>query len=75
MDGNFVPRYGLFPEILKSIKKNKDCPKVTTHMMVQNPEDYIELFADYGSDYYNFHLESTKHPHRIIKKIQSALYL
>ena len=72
MDGSFVPRYGLYPEILKSIKNNKNCPKVTTHMMVQNPEDYIELFADNGSDYYNFHLESTKHPHRIIKKIQSS---
>ena len=42
MDGHFVPRYGLYPEILKEIKKKKNCPEVDVHMMVSNPEDYIE---------------------------------
>lgn len=72
MDGSFVPRYGLYPEILRSIKENKNCPEVTVHMMVKNPEDYIELFSLYGANYYNFHIEATQHPHRIIKKIQKS---
>lgn len=69
MDGHFVPRYGLYPEILTKIKRMKNCPPVDVHMMVANPEDYIELYANAGADYFNFHIESSNHPHRIIKKI------
>lgn len=72
MDGHFVPRYGLYPEILKEIKKEKNCPLVDVHMMVSNPEDYINLYAEAGADYYNFHIESCNHAHRIIKKIKST---
>lgn len=72
MDGHFVPRYGLYPEILKKIKTMDNCPAVDVHMMVSNPEDYIELYADAGADYYNFHYESCNHAHRIIKKIKAA---
>lgn len=72
MDGHFVPRYGLYPEILKEIKKKKNCPAVDVHMMVSNPEDYIELYANAGADYFNFHIESSNHSHRIIKKIKAA---
>ena len=72
MDGNFVPRYGLYPEILKRIKLSNKCPEVDVHMMVNNPEDYIELYSDAGADYYCFHIESTNHPHRIIKKVLNS---
>ena len=72
MDGHFVPRYGLYPEILTKIKKIENCPAVDVHMMVSNPEDYIELFANAGADYFNFHIESCNHSHRIIKKIIAA---
>jgi len=72
MDGHFVPRYGLYPEILKAIKKEKNCPSVDVHMMVSNPEQYIDLYAAAGADYYNFHIESCNHSHRIIKKIKAA---
>lgn len=41
-------------------------------MMVDNPEDYITDFKNAGADYYCFHLEATKHAHRIIKKIELA---
>jgi ribulose-phosphate 3-epimerase len=69
MDGQFVPRYGLYPEILISLKKKCDIP-VDVHMMVENPEDFIEDFKNAGAEYYNFHIESTYHAHRIIKKIE-----
>lgn len=69
MDGDFVPRYGLYPEILKKMKEYKNCPQVDVHMMVSNPEDYIDVFADAGADYFNFHIEASNHSHRIIKKI------
>jgi ribulose-phosphate 3-epimerase len=71
MDGQFVPRYGLYPEILTSLKKQTNIP-VDVHMMVNNPEDFIEDFKIAGADYYNFHIESTSHAHRLVKKIQNA---
>ena len=71
MDGQFVPRYGLYPEILTYLKKQTDIP-VDVHMMVDNPEDYIEDFKNAGATYYNFHIEATNHAHRIVKKIGNA---
>lgn len=72
MDGNFVPRYGLYPEILKKLRDDGLKIPIDVHMMVENPEDYINLFAEAGANYYNFHIEASKHPHRIIKKIIAA---
>ena len=69
MDGSFVPRYGLYPEILSYLKTKSSIP-VDVHMMVDNPEDYIEVFKQAGADYYNVHVEVCKHLHRIIKKIR-----
>lgn len=72
MDGSFVPRYGLYPEILKAIKIKENCPLVDVHIMSENPEDYIDVFAKSGADYFNFHIEASKHPHRVIKKILNS---
>jgi ribulose-phosphate 3-epimerase len=71
MDGQFVPRYGLYPEILSFLKKTTDIP-VDVHMMVQNPEDFIDDFKNAGADFYNFHIEATSHAHRLVKKIEKA---
>ena len=71
MDGSFVPRYGLYPEILVELKKITKIP-VDVHMMVNNPEDFIDTFKTAGADFYNFHIESTLHAHRIIQKIKKA---
>jgi ribulose-phosphate 3-epimerase len=68
MDGIFVPRYGLYPEILTQIKKDFNIP-VDVHMMTDAPENYVETFKKAGADIYTFHFEATKHPTRIIEKI------
>jgi ribulose-phosphate 3-epimerase len=69
MDGQFVPRYGLYPEILTSLKRITAIP-VDVHMMVDNPEDYIDDFFKAGATYYCVHVEATNHLHRLIKKIR-----
>lgn len=71
MDGSFVSRYGLYPEILQEVKRNCGIP-VDVHMMVNNPEDFIQTFQLAGADYFNVHIESTKQLSRIIKKIKEA---
>lgn len=71
MDGQFVPRYGLYPEILNALRKKTETI-VDVHMMVENPEDYINVFSDAGADYYCFHIEATQHAHRVVKKIRNT---
>lgn len=71
MDGQFVPRYGLYPEILKSVKEKFNF-KIDVHMMTFDSENYISDFKKAGADYYNVHVESTNHLSRVIKKINDA---
>jgi ribulose-phosphate 3-epimerase len=71
MDGSFVPRYGLYPEILTYLKTKTSIP-VDVHMMVDDPESYIETFKHAGADFYNVHVEACKHLHRIVKKIRDC---
>ena len=71
MDGHFVNRYGLYPEILTAIRQKTNIP-VDVHMMVSNPEDYIDLYKNAGADYYNIHIESSNQLHRCITKIKNS---
>jgi ribulose-phosphate 3-epimerase len=71
MDGSFVSRYGLYPEILVELKKKSKIP-VDVHMMVDNPEIYIDTFKTAGADYYNVHIEACKQLSRVIRKIRDA---
>jgi ribulose-phosphate 3-epimerase len=70
MDGQFVPRYGLYPEILVGLKKVSQLP-VDVHLMVNNPEDFIDEFSKAGADYFCFHIEATNHSLRLIQKIKA----
>lgn len=78
MDGQFVPRLGLYPEILTRIKKweypagHFNIFKVDVHVMANDPELYIDTFAKAGANYFVFHWEATNNPHRVIQKIQNA---
>ena len=71
MDAQFVPRYGLYPEILKSIKERYSF-QIDVHMMTYDAEEYILDFKKAGADYYNVHIESTNHISRVIKKINDS---
>lgn len=70
MDNQFVPRFGLYPEILKSIKKITKIP-VDVHLMVNNPENSIPYFAQAGADIIFVHAEATNHLHHLINLIKS----
>ncbi len=71
MDNQFVPRFGLHPEILQAIKKITNIP-IDVHLMVNNPENSIRIFADAGADIIVVHEESTPQLHRIIKLIKAT---
>ena len=68
MDGHFVPNITFGPKIVKSIRKYTD--KVfDVHLMISEPEKYIDVFADSGADYITVHLESGN-TIELIKKIR-----
>lgn len=70
MDGHFVPNITFGPFIVKAIK-NVAKIELDTHLMIENPDYYIDDFAKAGSDLITIHVESTPHVHRALQKIKS----
>ncbi len=69
MDGHFVPNITIGPPVVNSIKKITHLP-LDVHLMIENPDDYIEDFARAGSDILTIHQETCYHLHRNIQEIQ-----
>ena len=69
MDGHFVPNFTMGPDILKSIRGETDIP-FDTHLMVYEPERYVETFIQAGSDLVVIHVEACRHLHRTIELIK-----
>ena len=59
MDGHFVPNITIGIPVVKSIKKVTTLP-LDVHLMIENPEKYIEDFANAGADVLTFHYEAVK---------------
>lgn len=70
MDGHFVPNITLGPAIVKSIRKVTEMT-FDVHLMIENPDDYIEDFYNAGADIITVHQEACTHLHRTIQKIKS----
>lgn len=69
MDGHFVPNITIGPLIVSSLREKSDMI-FDVHLMIENPELYVEEFAKAGADIICVHVESTKHLHRVIQKIK-----
>ncbi len=70
MDGHYVPNISFGAPIIKSIKEITDLP-LDVHLMIENPDQYIEDFVDAGADIITVHAEASKHLHRSIQLIRS----
>lgn len=70
MDGHFVPNMTMGPVVVNSIAKVATKP-LDIHLMVENNSFFVDLFAPLKPEYISFHIESEKHPHRLIQKIKS----
>lgn len=70
MDGNFVPNISFGFPVIDSIRKiSKSVFDI--HLMIANPENYVEQFCESGADMVSFHIEATNHADRIIQLIKS----
>lgn len=70
MDGHFVPNITIGPLIVEAIRPITTLP-LDVHLMIENPDAYIEAFAKAGADYITVHVEACRHLHRTIHYIKS----
>ena len=69
MDGNFVPNISFGFPIIEAIRPKTD--KIfDCHLMIANPENYVEQFCKIGCDMISFHIEATNHADRLIQVIK-----
>ena len=68
MDGAFVPPITFGAQMLEAVRGLTDLP-IEAHLMVEQPERQIEAFAAAGANCITIHLESTRHPHRVLQQI------
>lgn len=71
MDGHFVPNITIGPLVVKAIRPVTKLP-LDVHLMLAEPERYIEAFAKAGADRITVHVEACAHLHRTIQQIRSA---
>ncbi len=70
MDGHFVPNITLGPLVVKAIRPFTSLP-LDCHLMITDPDMYIDQFASAGADWITVHVEACKHLHRTIQHIKS----
>lgn len=71
MDGHFVPNITMGPLIVEAVRPVTK-PPLDVHLMIENPDAYIDTFAKAGADYITVHVEACPHLHRTIQHIRSA---
>lgn len=69
MDGTFVPNISFGPSTVAAVRKATSL-FVDVHLMVSQPERYVEDFANAGADGITVHAEATLHPHRAVQRIR-----
>ena len=69
MDGHFVPNITIGPDVVRAIRKATKLP-LDVHLMIENPERYLQAFVDAGADWLGVHVEACVHLHRTIQNIK-----
>lgn len=69
MDGHFVPNLTIGPPVVKSLRKVTQLP-LDCHLMIDNPDEFIPVFAEAGADWISIHQEATVHLNRSLQHIR-----
>lgn len=70
MDGHFVPNISFGFPVIKAMKKHANKP-LDVHLMIENPDQYLEEFKNAGADVISVHIEACKHLHRTVQYIKN----
>lgn len=69
MDGHFVPNISIGPPVVAALRRITDLP-LDCHLMISDPDRYLEDFARAGAGYITVHVEAALHLHRTIQQIR-----
>ncbi|WP_018111873.1 ribulose-phosphate 3-epimerase [Thermus igniterrae] len=69
MDGVFVPNLTFGPLLVEAVRRVTTLP-LDVHLMIVQPERYLEDFARAGADYITIHVEATPHAHRAVQRVK-----
>ena len=69
MDGHFVPNITIGPVVVESIKSKTNIP-LDVHLMIENPDKYIDAFAEAGADIITVHVEASEHLYKTLDHIR-----
>ena len=70
MDGHFVPNLTIGPPVVKSLRRVTTLP-LDCHLMIENPDEFIPVFADAGVNWMSVHQEACRHLNRTLHLIKS----
>jgi len=70
MDGHFVPNISMGPPIVKSLRRVTRFP-LETHLMISDPDSFLEEFVEAGSDSFLVHWEGNANLHRTVQRIKA----
>src|SRR5205085_8753133 len=70
MDGHFVPNLTIGPAVVESVKRVAKVP-LDIHLMITDPDRYIEAFAEAGASMMSVHVEVLPHLHRTVHAIKA----
>jgi len=71
MDGRFVPNITLGPVVVEAVRRATQLP-LDVHLMIVEPEKYVEAFAAAGANLISVHVEASPHLHRTLHQIREA---
>jgi ribulose-phosphate 3-epimerase len=71
MDGRFVPNITIGPVVVAALRKATALP-LDVHLMIEDPDRYIDDFARAGADIIGVHVEACRHLHRVVQQIRAA---
>ncbi|MGE3276198.1 MAG: ribulose-phosphate 3-epimerase [Vicinamibacterales bacterium] len=69
MDGHFVPNITIGPPVVKAVRRATDLP-LDVHLMIEDPDRYLEAFVDAGASMISVHVEVLPHLHRTLAEIR-----
>lgn len=71
MDGHFVPNLTIGPPVIESVRKRTRLP-LDVHLMIEEPERWIETYVRAGADWLTVHVEACPHLERTLSQIREA---
>lgn len=71
MDGQFVPNISIGLPVLEAVRSGTSLP-IDVHLMIVEPDRWVEAFVAAGADIVSFHIEATPHAHRVAQSIERA---